>query len=118
MPEQTALLEAHIAGLRRLACVLLRADRGCADDLMQDTLERAPSGWQSRRGEGDLRGWLYMILYHCFLSDQRRQRRRDAHDTLTEVVESALAGRTRRLSIATCCAALPHCLRSNARCCC
>jgi DNA-directed RNA polymerase specialized sigma24 family protein len=116
------LLEAHIAGLRSLACVLLRGDRGCADDLMQDTLERALSGWQSRRGEGDLRGWLYTILYNCFLSDQRRQRRRDAHDALTEVVESALPGAdgraTRRLSIATCCAALPHCLRSNARCCC
>lgn len=50
----TAVLEAHIPGLRRFAHALLRGDRERADDLVQDTLERALSGWRLRRIEGDL----------------------------------------------------------------
>jgi DNA-directed RNA polymerase specialized sigma24 family protein len=56
MPERAALLEAQIPGLRRFACALLRGDRERADDLVQDTLERALSRWHLRRAEGDLRG--------------------------------------------------------------
>jgi RNA polymerase sigma-70 factor (ECF subfamily) len=84
MPDRAALIEAQIPGLRRFANALLRGDRERADDLVQDTLERALSRWHLRRVEGNLRGWLYTILYNRFLTDQQRLRRRGLHGTLSE----------------------------------
>jgi len=52
--DQTELLEEHIPGLRRFARALLHGDRQAADDLVQDSLERALSRWHQRRREGDL----------------------------------------------------------------
>jgi RNA polymerase sigma-70 factor, ECF subfamily len=92
MPDQAELIEPHIPGLRRFACALLRGDRHSADDLVQDCLERALSRWHLRRAEGNLRGWLYTILYNRFLSDQHRRRRRGVHDALLEVAEAGLPG--------------------------
>jgi RNA polymerase sigma-70 factor, ECF subfamily len=92
MPDQAALIEPHIPGLRRFACALLRGDRHSADDLVQDCLERALSRWDLRRPEGNLRGWLYTILYNRFLSDQHRRRRRGVHGALLEVAEAELPG--------------------------
>ena len=90
--DPAPLLEAYIPGLRRFARALLRGDRERADDLVQDTLERALSSWRLRRAEGELRGWLYTILYNCFLSDRERRKRRSACDALTEIVEDELPG--------------------------
>jgi len=90
MAADAASIEPHIPGMRRFARALVRGDRERADDLVQDSLERALSRWHSRRAEGDLRGWLYTILYNRFLSEQQRQKRRGVHDTLTEVIESEL----------------------------
>ena len=90
MPDQAALIEAHIPGLRRFARALVRGDRQHADDLVQDCLERALSRWHRRRAEGDLRGWLYTILYNGFLSELSRQKRRGVHDALTLVSETEL----------------------------
>jgi RNA polymerase sigma-70 factor (ECF subfamily) len=84
MPEGAAQIETHIAGLRRFACSLLRGDAERADDLVQDALERALSRWHLRRAEGSLRGWLYKILYNCFLTEQQQLRRRGPHDVLTD----------------------------------
>jgi len=92
MPDQAALIEPHIPGLRRFACALLHGDRHSADDLVQDCLERALSRWHLRRAEDDVRGWLYAILYNRFLSDQHRRRRRGVHDALLEVAEAQLPG--------------------------
>ena len=92
MRDKTSLIEAHIPGLRRFACALLRGDRDGADDLVQDCLERAVSRWHLRRTEGDVRGWLYTILYNRFLSDKHRQRRRGVHDALLEVAEAEMPG--------------------------
>ena len=90
MPIEAALIEMHIPGLRRFAYALLRGDRERADDLVQDCLERALSRWHLRRAGGNLRGWLYTILYNRFLSDQHRQKRRGVHSTLTESIEAEL----------------------------
>ncbi|HZC94636.1 MAG TPA: sigma factor, partial [Bradyrhizobium sp.] len=87
MPDRAALIEEQIPGLRRFACALLRGNREGADDLVQDTLERALSHWNLRRNQGNLRGWLYTILYNRFLSDQHRVRRRGPHDALKEETE-------------------------------
>jgi RNA polymerase sigma-70 factor (ECF subfamily) len=92
MPDQAALIEPHIPGLRRFAYALLRGDREGADDLVQDCLERALSRWHLRHAEAGLRGWLYTILYNRFRSDQRRRARRGVHNPLTEMVEATLPG--------------------------
>ncbi|KEZ78438.1 RNA polymerase sigma factor [Salinisphaera hydrothermalis] len=60
------MIEAEIPHLRRYARALLR-DREAADDLVQDTLERA---WRKRhlwRPHGRLRGWLFRVLYRLYL---------------------------------------------------
>ena len=84
MPDRAALIEAQIPGLRRFACALLRGDREGADDLVQDALERALSHWNLRRNRANLKSWLYTILYHRFLSNKDRMRRRGPHAELTE----------------------------------
>lgn len=87
MSDRAALIEAQIPGLRQFACALLRGNRERADDLVQDTLERALSRWHLRRPGGSVKGWLYTILYNRFLSDQHRSHRRGLHDALTEKTE-------------------------------
>lgn len=63
--------------LRRYARALTR-DPAWADDLVQDTLERALSKWRWGRG-GNLRAWLLTLLHHRFI-DQLRSRREVAFD--------------------------------------
>lgn len=75
MSEMAALIEPHIPALRRVAFGLIR-DRDSADDLVQDCLERAVRGWHSRRQDGNLKAWLFSILYNRFISDRRRDGRR------------------------------------------
>jgi len=87
MPDQAALIEAQIPGLRRFAYALLRGDRERADDLVQDTLERALASWHSRRSEGNVRSWLYTILHNRFLSEQHRAKRRGLHDSLSDQID-------------------------------
>ena len=120
MPDRAALIQAQIPGLRRFACALLRGDREVADDLVQDTLERALTRWNLRRNQGNLRGWLYTILYNRFLSNQHRLRRRGPHDALMEDTElrGIEGGSIQCWSIGIWCAPLRHCRRSNGWCCC
>jgi len=89
-PNSTALLEAHIPGLRRFARALLRGNREQADDLVQDSLERALSNWHRRRPDADLRSWIYTIVYHRFLTERRRQRKYGAYRSLTEYLDNDL----------------------------
>ena len=90
LDEQAALIEAQIPGLRRFARALSRGDRERADDLVQDGLERAIACWQRRRSEGNLRGWLYTILYNRFLSEERRRRCRGMQLQLADAGEAEL----------------------------
>ena len=75
MDEAAALLEPLIPQLRRYAFALTR-DHESADDLVQDTLERALSRWALRRRDGDLRAWLFTIERNLHLSAIRSRRRR------------------------------------------
>ncbi|HVS76955.1 MAG TPA: RNA polymerase sigma factor [Steroidobacteraceae bacterium] len=68
------LLREQIPRLRRFAYWLTR-DPEDADDLVQSTLERALSRWESRRDATALKPWLFSILYRNFLSTRRRSRR-------------------------------------------
>ncbi len=75
MDEIASLLEPQIPALRRYAWALLR-DSEAADDLVQDTLERAISRWSQRQREGDLRAWLFAIQRNLFLNGVRRRKAR------------------------------------------
>ena len=57
--------------LRRYARALVR-DRAAADDLVQDTLERAWSRVAQWRPGGDLRAWLFGIMHNLRVDQLRR----------------------------------------------
>ena len=90
IPNSPALLEAYIPGLRRFARALARGDQDRADDLVQDCLERALTHWHKRRQDRQLRGWVYTILYNCFVTDHLHRKQRASHSNLTEPLEADL----------------------------
>jgi len=79
MRHAAALLEPQIPALRRYAFALTR-DHAAADDLVQDTLERALRRWTLRGDQ--LRPWLFTVLHNLFVDDARVRRRRPLHDRL------------------------------------
>ena len=52
----------------------------------------ALSRWHARRSDGNLRGWLYTILFHGFLNEERRRRRRGESKRLALLVVVNAAG--------------------------
>ena len=64
--------------LRRYARALT-GDPAWADDLVQDTAERALARWKAFRPDSNLRAWLLTILRHLYI-DQLRMRREIAVD--------------------------------------
>ena len=70
MTEGTAALVAHIPSLRRYARALT-GDAWLADDLVQDTLERACRKWLLWRPDGDLRAWLFTLMHNLYLNQRR-----------------------------------------------
>jgi RNA polymerase sigma factor (sigma-70 family) len=88
--------------LRRFAVSLTR-DPSSADDLVQSSLEKALSSWSGKRPEGDLRAWLFSILYRQFLDAHRRSRRYsrmlelftgNSHDPHTPSAERTIVAQT------------------------
>mgnify|MGYP006267740035 CR=1 FL=1 len=75
MTDPGPLIEPLIPALRRYAYAL-RRDHAAADDLVQDTLERALSRWSTRRQDGDLRAWLFTILRNLHVGSRRADARR------------------------------------------
>jgi RNA polymerase sigma-70 factor (ECF subfamily) len=63
----------HIPRLRRYARALV-GDRYVADDLVQDTLERAWNKFYLWRPGSDLRAWLFTIMHNVFVNQARRRR--------------------------------------------
>ncbi len=90
MADAASLLEPLIPALRRYAYALVR-DPEAADDLVQDTLERALSRWHLRHAEGDLRAWLFAILRNLHVSAWRQKQRRGVQVALEERDEPAAA---------------------------
>lgn len=62
---------AEIPRLRRYARALL-GDRAAADDLVQDTLERAWRRLAQWRAGSDLRAWLFSIMHNLRVDQLRR----------------------------------------------
>ncbi|TCM82725.1 RNA polymerase sigma factor [Rhodovulum steppense] len=91
MQETKWLIAREIPRLRRYALALTR-DPAAADDLVQDTLERAIRKRHLWKRRGSLRGWLYRILYHVFLNQSARRRRRAREVDLDAVPEPVAPG--------------------------
>ena len=60
----------QLPALRRYARVLT-GDAWAADDLVQDTLERACSKWLLWRTGSDLRAWLFTLMHNQYLNQRR-----------------------------------------------
>lgn len=65
----------HIPRLRRYARALV-GDRHSADDLVQDTLERACNKFHLWRSGSDLRAWLFTVMHNVFVNQVRGARNR------------------------------------------
>jgi RNA polymerase sigma-70 factor (ECF subfamily) len=76
----------HIPRLRRYARALV-GDRYVADDLVQDTLERAWNKFYLWRPGSDLRAWLFTIMHNVFVNQARR--RRKEFEELTDEMPAA-----------------------------
>jgi len=70
--DRQSIIE-HIPRLRRYARALV-GDRYIADDLVQDTLERAWNKFSLWRQGSDLRAWLFTIMHNVFVNQARRRR--------------------------------------------
>src|SRR5688572_33308388 len=85
----TGDLVAHIPQLRRYARALT-GDRWAADDLVQDTLERACGRWNLWRAGTDLRAWLFTVMHNLFVDGARRAARQAGQRVELEDAEAEL----------------------------
>lgn len=83
-------IEQHIPRLRRYARALV-GDRYAADDLVQDTLERAWNKLHLWRQGSDMRAWLFAIMHNVFVN-QARSRRQDIERHMEELPVIAVRG--------------------------
>ena len=70
MDDYGYLIEQQIPRLRRYARALT-GDRVVADDLVQDTLERAWSKLHLWRRGSDLRAWLFTVMHNVYVNQLR-----------------------------------------------
>ncbi|MGA0571177.1 sigma-70 family RNA polymerase sigma factor [Variovorax sp. VNK109] len=66
-------IASHLPGLRRYARALT-GDAWAADDLVQDTLERAFTKWRLWNAGTDLRAWLFTVMHNLYLNGRRSAR--------------------------------------------
>jgi RNA polymerase sigma factor (sigma-70 family) len=78
----------HIPALRRYAR-LLTGDATRADDLVQDTLERACVKWSLWQPGSVLRSWLLSLMHNLHLNHLRDWRHDDGHVDLDDIPEPA-----------------------------
>ena len=91
MNEAERLVEL-IPRLRRYARALV-GDRATADDLVQDTLERAWSKLHLYRRGTDLRAWLFTVMHNVHVNRVRAARATDPlEDEMPELAQRAPQG--------------------------
>ena len=78
----------HIPSLRRYARVLT-GDAWAADDLVQDTLERACGKWRLWLAGSDLRAWLFTLMHNLFANQLRYQARQPGAAGLVDIDDAA-----------------------------
>jgi RNA polymerase sigma-70 factor (ECF subfamily) len=91
MSRFEALITAHIPHLRRYARALT-GDATRADDLVQDTLERAWVKFHLWQPALELRPWLFTIMHNVYVNQVRAAVRRE-HVALTEEQAQGLSTR-------------------------
>jgi RNA polymerase sigma-70 factor, ECF subfamily len=85
-------LVALIPRLRRYARALV-GDRAAADDLVQDTLERAWTKLHLFRRGTDLRAWLFTVMHNVRVNQLRAARPTDVlEDDMPELAQRATQG--------------------------
>ncbi len=110
-------LVAHIPGLRRYARVLT-GDAWAADDLVQDTLERACRKWRLWIVGTDLRAWLFTLMHNLHVSDVRRAYRRTSAGTAVDLdavageLQAQVSEHALAMDLQRCLLRLPHEQRS------
>jgi RNA polymerase sigma-70 factor (ECF subfamily) len=72
MDSMNAIVTEQIPRLRRYARALT-GDRTQADDLVQDTLERAWSKLHMWRRDSDMRAWMFSIMHNTFINHIRKK---------------------------------------------
>jgi RNA polymerase sigma factor (sigma-70 family) len=81
-----------IPRLRRYARALV-SDRASADDLVQDTLERAWAKLHLYRRGTDLRAWLFTVMHNVHVNKVRAARAMDSlDDEAPELAQRAVQG--------------------------
>ena len=91
MDERHAIVDL-IPRLRRYARALV-GDRASADDLVQDTLERAWAKFHLYRGGTDLRAWLFTVMHNVHVNRIRALRPTDVlADNMPETTQRAAQG--------------------------
>jgi RNA polymerase sigma factor (sigma-70 family) len=103
------LLVEQLPGLRRYARALT-GEAWAADDLVQDTLERACAKWRLWVIGTDLRAWLFTLMHNLYLN-QRRAAKVRLNSVNIEDVEAELhapaSGADDRLDLGRCLQRLP-----------
>ncbi|MEJ8837278.1 sigma-70 family RNA polymerase sigma factor [Ramlibacter sp. AN1133] len=89
-PTASHSLVGHIPDLRRYARSLT-GDAWAADDLVQDTLERACERWQLWSAGSDLRAWLFTLMHNLFVDGARRAVRQGGQHVDLDDVAADLA---------------------------
>ena len=80
-------LVTQLPGLRRYA-MALAGNAALADDLVQDCIERALGQEAQLREPQRLAGWLRRILYHLYIDEMRRGKRRGREQDITELADN------------------------------
>lgn len=84
MLSREAILD-HLPRLRRYARALT-GDRFAADDLVQDTVERALSRWVLLRPGSNPRVWLLTLMHNRFVNQKRSARDRLEQTTVDGIL--------------------------------
>jgi RNA polymerase sigma factor (sigma-70 family) len=106
-------LVAQIPGLRRYARALT-GNAWAADDLVQDTLERACTKWRLWAVGSDLRAWLFTLMHNLFVNQLQHSNRQAGLATpldIDEVQEQLAApdtGQDQMLDLQRCLLRLPQ----------
>ena len=92
-------IETHIPRLRRYARALT-GDTTRADDLVQDTLERAWAKFSLWRRGSDLRAWLFSIMHNVHINQIDYRARRPEEPMPDAPIEIAvMGGQERQLEV-------------------
>lgn len=90
MEKQETLwfIKKEIPHLRRFARSLYGSEAG-ADDLVQDTLERAIKKHRKwNPDKGSMRVWLFRMMQNIFINNTRKQKRQGNHLDISELLDA------------------------------